>query len=91
MGMIKKLFLFKEFEDVSKVLNNDMENTDIIVYFKEQLRNIAQEKLKFAKQIVLVGATPFARKVMENKNKLFGGNKILNLADRHEEIRLGGG
>lgn len=62
--------VLKEFENVSKVLESGMENTDIIVYFGDRMRRTVQEKLKSVKQIILVGATPFAKKVMTEKNCL---------------------
>ncbi len=70
----------KMFEDAMGFLNSGKTREEKIAFFLDNLKKEA-EKIKKAKNIILCGATPIARKILNHRAWLFPENILLYIED----------
>lgn len=82
--------LQEKFDDVFKLLNSDKTRNEKKEIVLGQLRQKA-ELLRNAKNIILCGATPFAKNVLNNRDYIFAKDVELQIEDFNREICVRGG
>ncbi len=71
------------------LLESSKPNREKIREILAGMKKAANDIFEKAQRITLVGATPFARCVFENREKLFGDCEV-HLVDTQSEIEVGG-
>lgn len=61
-------------------------------FFLEQMRGVARATIETAENIILIGATPFAKKIFKMREEIFPSKKVVLVDNRSElDLNWGGG
>lgn len=80
------------FLEITQYIREHSEEKELKRNFLNQLKNKAKGELEASDTVILVGATPFAKNMSAQRDRLFPGKEVI-LADRREDLpqNAGGG
>lgn len=84
--------VYDRFLEITQFIRKRSEEKELKRNFLNRLKEKAKEELEDSDTVILVGVTPFARKMSALRDRLFPGKDVI-LADRREDLpqNVGGG
>lgn len=80
----RRMSLKEKFEEIFEILKDNRKKEEKEAYFLKGLRKDA-ERIKTSKKIILCGATPFAKNVLQNRGLLFSDDVSITIEDFGQE------